>query len=323
MKFTKIATVMAALAMLLTSCGGEKTVMTIGDTQITNNDIAFFTDYYYDQNIQNGQDIEYADIRDEVIELFQDAALISEIADIKDIELDEESRKAYYAELASFRTGFGGKKAYDKALEKTGADEDVIEAFFKSSYLKNIISADEEFDVAELNDEELKTYFKENYLRAKHVLISTQEDAETDEKKQAEEILEKAKNGEDFDKLVKEYSEDPGSATNPDGYVFTDGQMVSEFENGTKEIKPGEYNLVKSDFGYHVIKRLPLDESDAKFSEFFEENKDAAASSYQEKKLEENIKAYAEKNGIKVTKDEDAISKMTKPTTLDAYTKPE
>ncbi len=323
MKFTKIATVMAALAMLLTSCGGEKTVMTIGDTKITNNDIAFFTDYYYDQNIQNGQNIEYADVRDEVIELFEDAVLIDEIADLKDIELDEESRKAYYAELASFRTGFGGKKAYDKALEKTGADEDVIEAFFKSSYLKNMLSDNVELAVAELSDEELKTYFKENYLRAKHVLISVQEGAETDEKKQAEEILARAKNGEDFDKLVKEYSEDPGSATNPDGYVFTDGQMVSEFENGTKEIKPGEYTMVKSDFGYHVIKRLPLDESDAKFSEFFEENKDAAASSYKEKKLQENIKAYAEKNGIKVTKDEDVISKMTKPTTLGAYTKPE
>lgn len=117
-----------------------------------------------------------------------------------------------------------------------------------------------------------KEQFMSTYWRAKHVLVQTEgmDDAQKAEaKKKAEDILARAKAGEDFDALVSEFSEDPGSKTNPDGYVFTTGTMVQEFENGTKNTPIGEFTLVETTYGYHVIQRLALDETPELYEKFY------------------------------------------------------
>lgn len=62
----------------------------------------------------------------------------------------------------------------------------------------------------------------------------------------------------DFDALLAQYGTDPGMTSNPNGYLFTDGDMVTEFENAVKALKIGSCSSVpvKSQFGYHVILRL-------------------------------------------------------------------
>lgn len=117
------------------------------------------------------------------------------------------------------------------------------------------------------SDEELMQYFKDNYLSAKHILIClndplTGEQLRTDEEARAEAqaILDRINAGEDFDTLMNEFSEDTGLAGNPDGYIFTEGEMVDEFYQGAVALAEGEVSdLVKSDYGYHIIKREPLD----------------------------------------------------------------
>lgn len=115
-------------------------------------------------------------------------------------------------------------------------------------------------------------YFMDNYWRAKHVLIAT--DGKTDEEKadaksKAEDILKRAESGEDFSKLVEEYSEDPGSKSSPDGYVFTTGKMVKEFEDGTKNTEIGKFTMVETSYGYHVIQRLAIDETPELYETFY------------------------------------------------------
>ena len=117
------------------------------------------------------------------------------------------------------------------------------------------------------SDEDLRQYFADNYIAAKHILISTVdsttgETIRTDEeaKAEAQKILDRINAGEDYDALMNEYSEDPGLAGNPDGYIFTEGEMVTEFYDGAKALAEDEVSgLVKSDYGYHIIKRVPLD----------------------------------------------------------------
>ena len=62
-----------------------------------------------------------------------------------------------------------------------------------------------------------------------------------------------------FDELMAE-ADDPGMTNFPDGYIFTDDQMVQEFEDGARALADYEISdIVESNYGYHIILRLPLD----------------------------------------------------------------
>lgn len=118
--------------------------------------------------------------------------------------------------------------------------------------------------VEDITVEEIEKYYNDNFLCAKHILIS--ESTENAENK-IKEIKRKIANGVDFDKLIKQYSEDPGKETYPDGYVFCEGEMIDEFYSTALELKENKVSdIVKSVYGYHIIKRLPLPELDEKTS---------------------------------------------------------
>lgn len=71
-------------------------------------------------------------------------------------------------------------------------------------------------------------------------------------------ILERIKKGEKFGKLAKELSTDTGSAKR-DGNLgyFTKGMMVKPFEEAAFKLEIGQVSEpVKSEFGYHIIKRM-------------------------------------------------------------------
>ena len=89
-----------------------------------------------------------------------------------------------------------------------------------------------------------------NKIKCSHILVSKQSEALA--------IMEKLKNGEKFGKLAKELSTDSGSAKK-DGNLgyFTKGMMVKPFEDAAFKLQVGETSEpVKSEFGYHIIKRF-------------------------------------------------------------------
>jgi len=87
-------------------------------------------------------------------------------------------------------------------------------------------------------------------IKCSHILVQKQSEAIA--------ILERIKNGEKFGKLARELSIDTGSAKK-DGSLgyFTKGMMVKPFEEAAFKLQIGEISEpVKSEFGYHIIKRL-------------------------------------------------------------------
>lgn len=102
----------------------------------------------------------------------------------------------------------------------------------------------------------------------RHILVKGDKDKPEEleaAKKKATEILDRIKKGEDFAKLAKEYSEDPGSKDNGGQYPGEQVEhFVPEFKKSIEGLKPGELdqNLVQTDFGFHIIKRDPATKED-------------------------------------------------------------
>lgn len=304
MKNLLIAAVAGALLLSGCSAGGGKAAVKVGDSTITENGVKFVAEY-----LMNTGKAENA------ANILRDDFMLKEIADKMNLEVSEDDKSSAKQMIAQFKSSNGGKKAGDKLLSEFGLDDDFLMTIALAEAYSNLIM--ENIDISEPTDDDVYQSFKEDYLRAKHVLIPTTDDmtgadlSEEDLAKAeqtANEVLEKAKGGANFDDLVKEYGKDPGMESNTDGYIFTDNEMVSEFENAVKSIKPGEFTLCKSDFGYHIIQRLELKEGDELFKKYFDENKTTIKSKLEAKKREEAIDKKAEELGIKTEENEEVIN---------------
>ena len=116
----------------------------------------------------------------------------------------------------------------------------------------------DESAIKEYYDQHLPQYQLPEKRGARHILFKATPEDSTDvheaQRLKAEEILTRARAGEDFSTLAKAYSEGPSG---PDGGslgLFSRGQMVKPFEDAVFSLQPGEISdVVKTDFGYHII----------------------------------------------------------------------
>jgi len=166
----------------------------------------------------------------------------------------------------------------------------------------------------EISDSDIKKEFESNRdeynkVVVKHILISNKDSATgqtlpddkiVEKKKLAEEILEKAKSGEDFEGLVKEYSEDKGSIDKGGEYTFGKGEMVPEFENWSFSAKEGDMDIVESNYGFHIMKFIRVAN--------YEDQKDQIKSVLQKQKFSENIDEI--KKQYPLVKNQEAIDSL-------------
>lgn len=178
--------------------------------------------------------------------------------------------------------------AFADALNGQGFTLESFKAVNKINFtLGNIFTSLYGENGEKLSEEKLQTYIEENgYMTSAHILFRTKEDvkgengqttqeelsdsAKAEKKAQAEKLCKELKaikddtqRKEKFFEYMKEYSEDPGKESFPNGYCFTEGTMVEEYTDTTRELKNYEVSdVVESDFGYHIIMRLPTVSSD-------------------------------------------------------------
>lgn len=190
-------------------------------------------------------------------------------------ELTQEQTDELDSTMALTMAMMGGEEAFQDELRKAGFDYDTFYDINAASYyyaqLQDGLFADRP------TAEEMDAYIAKNdILYAKHILLMTvdsttreplDEATVAQKKATAEDLLARLRSSgdllTDFDALMNEYSEDSGLMSYPNGYTFTAGDMVSEFEEATRALEYGQISgLVESSYGYHIILRLDPDTED-------------------------------------------------------------
>jgi len=158
------------------------------------------------------------------------------------------------------KAGTGGMslEQYRNRLIDQASEEMVVDRELKSTIRVS------EVEARKFYDENPGAAEQPEMVRASHILIATtdpttKQPLPPDQKKDKEELIKKirarAVAGEDFAKLAKEYSEDPGSKNNGGEYTFPRGRMVHEFEAAAFSMQTNQISdVVETQFGYHIIK---------------------------------------------------------------------
>lgn len=173
----------------------------------------------------------------------------------KDREITEEERaqaKEFYAKVMIYVDEYNDKLAKGE-IDPTLAKKIALQVRLQQAQYLARIYSEEVAKKIEVTDEDVAKYI------AEHPEFDT-----SAKRAKAEEILARAKAGEDFAALANEFSEDPGNGAGGEGSEkrgglyekITLGQMVKPFEDAAMALEPGQIapELVETDYGFHIIK---------------------------------------------------------------------
>jgi peptidyl-prolyl cis-trans isomerase D len=192
---------------------------------------------------------------------------------------DKEVTDAYRKENIKVKFDYAVISSDDLRKTINPSDSD-LEAFFKKNAARYASAVPEERKITyfaftpdqlpggvpQPSQQEIQQYFTAHQseysvpeqARSRHILIKVDAgaDAKTDAaaKAKAEDILKQIKAGANFADLAKKYSDDPGSKDSGGELGFAQrGRMVPEFDKAIFTQKIGDTEIVKSQFGYHVV----------------------------------------------------------------------
>jgi len=197
------------------------------------------------------------------------------------------------------------KEGVDKGPEIEEKMQDLKKRLIVEAFLKKKVETE-----SQVSDADLKKFYEQNIdkfkageqIKASHILVKSE--------KEAKDLLGQIKAGANFEELAKKHSVDSSAAKGGDLGWFGKGSMVPAFEKAALALKEGQVSdVVKSDFGYHIIKltgKRPAGTSP--FEEVKEQIKAAIMPTKQQEvfqKIKEDLKKDA-----KIVVKEDALNAM-------------
>jgi len=255
---------------------GDKDILKIGNIVLTKMDLDFQVEKIVPMQLS-----------------FHGGMKAEKMAEIEEQALDDlitVSYKSLYAiaeELSVDSATF--EKAWEQRLSKTKNFSEKSQPYLwgkvRADLYRNLLAKRaEEVAVNErvkVSDEEVSSYYAENkemffrpkLFTASHILVKVDPASNTEERElirlRAEELLTRARAGEDFYNLAYYESDDRSKFVGGSLGSFHQGQTVPEFDEAIQEMQPGEISdLVKTMYGFHIIK---LDDSDEARQLTFEE----------------------------------------------------
>ncbi len=247
-------------------------------------------------------DSQVSEVKKEVLEslinrelLYQESA--KENVDIAQATVDER--------LSKLKKRFADEAEFRRALSQMNLSEMSLKSQLKREMAIQQLIDEKIAGKVSVSDEESKTYYDTNpdhfkrpeEVRASHILIKVDPQADESQRTQTlqkiEEIQVKAKKGEDFAALAREFSEGPSAPRGGDLNYFRRGQMVKPFEDVAFALEPGEVSdIVETRFGYHVIK---VTDKKPETEIAYDDVKGKIEAFLKRKKIEEETKKYVAK----------------------------
>ena len=230
-------------------------------------------------------------IRKSVVDKKVDMILLNQKMKEKDLPVSDEQITQELQNIAD-QQGVTMEQIEADITQSGMTMEDVKDQLRYTLQIKTLMESEDpssvvaEADVKKFYDENPNYFEKPEQVRASHILIKFEPNA-TDEQKAAakekiEGLLKRARAGEDFAALAKEYTEDPGSKESGGEYTFPRGQMVKAFEDTAFGLEVGQISdAVETQYGYHIIKlsekipasKTPFEEVKAKITQFLTQQK--------------------------------------------------
>ncbi|MDF2445600.1 MAG: peptidylprolyl isomerase [Moraxellaceae bacterium] len=187
--------------------------------------------------------------------------------------LNMQQRDLHFAVVPAARFLAGLSVSDDEVKQYYGAHPDRFTTPETVSLEYLTLKREDFLDAAAPTDEDLRARYEERVnaissneqRRSQHILVATDEKTkEADALKRIQEIEKRARAGEDFGKLAKEFSQDPGSvASGGDLGLAGRGMFAPEFEQALFSLKEGEISApVKTQYGYHLIRLNKVERAD-------------------------------------------------------------
>lgn len=213
---------------------------------------------------------------------------------------DEEVGK----EIKMLKSRFSSEAMFEKMLKEQDVDLETIRKEIKKNMTIMKVIKTQIDDKVSIINKEVKDYYEANRdklkdppsVKASHILIRVSDRTDEKEKGRAMEkikdLLGRAKSGEDFGKLAKEFSEGPSAPKGGDLGYFSKGMMVIPFEKAAFSLKAGEISdIVETQFGYHIIKLFDIRKGKL---QSFEEAKEKITAFLKIKKRQEKLFKWIE-----------------------------
>ena len=260
----------------------------------------FYVEYRNSKGVQvgaRGDQLELLkQLRLQAMDLMIEQELVKQGAEKEGIEGDPEEVGKKIEEL---RAVFDSDEQFRMKLEGDGYTEESFRRHVERMAAAKVYLDRIRADASDVRDAEVEKFYAENeerltlpgQVRVRHILLKwkplgTQDDRAAI-RKQMDPILERARAGEDFAALAREFSEDSATKGNGgDTGLFYRGTMVPAFESVAFSMEPGEISdSVDTVFGVHILKLegrqeprlLPLDEVREQLRDHVREEKTEAA----------------------------------------------
>jgi peptidyl-prolyl cis-trans isomerase C len=197
------------------------------------------------------------------------------------------------------------KDGLDKGAEIEEKLQDLKKRLIVESFLKKKVETESQVSDADLQKfyEQNKDKFKaDEQIKASHILVKTE--------KEAKDVQAQIKAGGNFEELAKKYSADSSAAKGGDLGWFGKGSMVPVFEKAAMALKEGQVSdIVKSDFGFHIIKLTGKRAAGVRPLEEVKEQIKGAIMPQKQQEVFQKIKEELKKSA-KITVKEDVLKEM-------------